>query len=258
MTVGALRPVVLLPLALLTALPAQDLELLAAHELMHVRRWDYLANLGQAVVEACLFFHPAMWWVSRCAREEREYCCDDAVVTQLGAARSYARALLSLEESRSPVGLAVSSTGGQFMHRIRRILGSRQSTSWSFAVPMVGLAVVALGLGACAARNVRGEVPIVAASAELVPSLRTLCDDLRTEQQRPEVASVDPADRLTLVLTGLGERNPRFEAFLSEVARAPVPQRRESFKQSVSAALGGAWQCAEFDALWGAPETATK
>lgn len=250
LTVGFVRPVVLLPLSLLTALPGSDLELLAAHELMHVRRWDYLVNLAQAVVEAALFFHPAMWWVSRCAREEREYCCDDAVVAHLGAARSYARALLCLEQSLSPVAVAVSSTGGQFMNRIHRLLDPRRSSSsFSLGLPLLGLVVLVLTLGACAAKNLKGE-QIVTAPPELVPALRTLCADIRADASRPEVASADPADQMTMVVSDLTQKNPAFEAFLSELAKAPVPQRRDTLKRSVSAAIGTEWQCPEFDAIW--------
>lgn len=258
LTVGFLRPVVLLPMSLVTAVPGADLELLAAHELMHVRRWDYLVNLGQAVVEAVLFFHPAMWWVTRCAREEREYCCDDAVVAGLGAARSYAQALLALEQSLVPaveVAVAVPSTGGHLVNRIRRLLNARPaSSSLSFMVPLAGLVAAVALLGSCAARNVRGEAPIVTASPELVPALRTLCADLRADATRPEVAKVDPLDKLTVVLSDLGEKNPHFAAFLGQVAAAPVPQRRDTLKRSVSAALGTPWQCPAFDALWDGTE----
>jgi hypothetical protein len=63
---------------------------------------------------------------------------------------------------------------------------------------------------------------------------------------------VDKPDLLTVVLADLGERNPGFEAFLADVSKSPAPQRRETFKRSVSAALGAEWQCADFDALWAA------
>ncbi len=250
LTVGFWKPVVLLPLALVTAMPSADLELLAAHELMHVRRWDYLVNLGQSVVEAALFFHPVAWWVSGCARDEREYCCDDAVVSELGAARRYARALLSLEQSLSPVAVAVPSTGGQFMSRIHRILKTRPSSSPSFLGPLVGLLAALAVLGSCAARQVRDEAPVVTAAPELLPSLKSLCGDLRASATRPELAQVDRLDLMTAVLSDLSEKNPKLDAFISEVSKAPAPQRQESLRRSISAALGTPWSCADFDALW--------
>ena len=64
-TVGFWRPVILLPAALLSGMPVALLEALLAHELAHVRRWDYLVNLLQSVAEALLFFHPVVWCCRR-------------------------------------------------------------------------------------------------------------------------------------------------------------------------------------------------
>jgi beta-lactamase regulating signal transducer with metallopeptidase domain len=70
---GWIRPVVLIPPSILVCMPVAHLEALVAHELAHIRRHDYLINLFQAVVETVLFYHPAVWWVSRQIRIEREY-----------------------------------------------------------------------------------------------------------------------------------------------------------------------------------------
>jgi len=258
LTVGAWRPVVFLPVTLVTGVPGPDLELLVAHELMHVRRYDYLVNLAQSLVEAALFFHPAMWWVSRCAREEREYCCDDGVVTLFGAAKPYARALLSLEESLSPIAVAVPSSGGAFMHRIRRLLGAQRSSSPPSPSPSlllgVPLGLLIVATGACAVSLRTSPTPVVDAPPALVPALRTLCGDLHAKRARPEMATVAAEDQMTVVLADLGEANPLFERFLGEVAKVPPAQRRDTFKRSVSRAVGGDWQCADFDALWDAPQ----
>ena len=64
------------------------------HELEHIRRYDYLVNLFQRVAEAVLFFHPAVWLVSRRIRIEREHCCDDAVVAAGCVPLSYAESLI--------------------------------------------------------------------------------------------------------------------------------------------------------------------
>jgi beta-lactamase regulating signal transducer with metallopeptidase domain len=120
---GHLRPVVLLPIGALTGLPAAQLEALLAHELAHIWRSDYLANLMQSVVEALLFYHPAVWWLSGQIRAEREFCCDDLAAGIAGDRMSYARALADLE-LRRPVhaGLAVQATGGPLLTRIRRLV----------------------------------------------------------------------------------------------------------------------------------------
>ena len=122
--IGWLRPVVLWPPALLSGLSVEQFEALLAHELAHVRRHDYLVNLLQTAIETLLFYHPAVWWLSRRIRHERECCCDDLAVSACGNRLSYARALANLEEHRSPARqLALAADGGRLLTRIRRILG---------------------------------------------------------------------------------------------------------------------------------------
>ena len=92
---------VLLPLCVVTGLPAVQLELILAHELAHIRRHDYLVNLLQTLVETLFFYHPAVWWLSRQIRNERENCCDDVAMATVGSRADYGRALLAIEELRA-------------------------------------------------------------------------------------------------------------------------------------------------------------
>ena len=148
--IGYLKPVVLLPVSTITGLSAAELELILAHELAHVRRHDYIVNLAQTVVEALLFYHPGMWWVSSQIRRERENCCDDVVVAISGDRATYIRALAQLEQQRvGPPALAAN--GGSLMVRVRRLLGqpgsefsSRSTTAW--LAGLVAIALVALTL----------------------------------------------------------------------------------------------------------------
>ena len=87
---GWLRPVILVPAGWLMSLPAEQAETVLLHELAHIRRHDYLVNLIQSAVEDVLFYHPAVWWVGRVMRRERENCCDDAAVAMGGDRRTYA------------------------------------------------------------------------------------------------------------------------------------------------------------------------
>jgi beta-lactamase regulating signal transducer with metallopeptidase domain len=122
--IGHWKPIVLLPAAILTQLTPRQLEAVIMHELMHIRRNDYLVNLLQMACEILFFFNPAIWWLSRSIRVERENCCDDLVAARAGGGLAYAKALVRLEELRlapssAPV-LAVS--GGSFKVRIARLL----------------------------------------------------------------------------------------------------------------------------------------
>jgi beta-lactamase regulating signal transducer with metallopeptidase domain/HEAT repeat protein len=122
--VGWLQPVIVLPASLVTGLTPSQLEMLLAHEIAHIRRYDYLANLIQTVVETLLFFHPAAWWLSERIRDERENCCDDIAVLACGGdRRNYTAALLALEESRDDgFGFAAAATGGRSGTLLRRAL----------------------------------------------------------------------------------------------------------------------------------------
>jgi len=121
MVVGWRRPSILLPAASVDALSSTELRAVLAHELAHVGRRDYPANLAQAAADLLLFHHPAARWISRRIRAEREYCCDDVAVA-IGGVRDYAHALSTIEESRAGL-LAVAAGSGTLLDRIQRIAG---------------------------------------------------------------------------------------------------------------------------------------
>jgi len=149
-TAGWWRPVVLVPASLVTTMPPHLLEALLAHELAHVQRHDYLVNLLQNVIEALLFYHPAVWWLSRRIRVERELIADDIAATQLGEPRRLALALSELEKLQfSTHHLAQAANGGILMQRIKRLLGAdTQAVNWKAALPVIGFALA--GLIGCA------------------------------------------------------------------------------------------------------------
>ena len=145
MVLGHLRPTILIPIGLLTGWPADQVEAILLHELEHIRRCDYLVNLCQRIAEGLLFYHPAVWWIARVIRTEREHCCDDAVVAMSGDARGYAVTLAALELSRGfgreP---AVAATGGSLVKRIRRLLYPRgPSGPWTSLLAAVILMAAA-------------------------------------------------------------------------------------------------------------------
>jgi beta-lactamase regulating signal transducer with metallopeptidase domain len=149
--IGWLRPVILLPLAALAGLSAQQVEMVLAHELAHIRRHDFLVNLLQAVVETLLFYHPAAWWISRQIRIERENCCDDLAVALCGEPLVYARALTQLEQARMNATVAVAATGGSLLSRVRRLAfgnGSHSTSRWTAGVALGAVLIALLGLPA--------------------------------------------------------------------------------------------------------------
>lgn len=143
--IGWLRPVILMPAASLASLDWRALEALLAHELAHIRRHDFVVNLLQTTVDTLLFYHPAVWWISRQVRIERENCCDDMAARICGDRLRYARALVDLEQCRANrPAFAMSAGGGSLMRRIQRLLHpvpERRGPAWFPA--LAGLAAVA-------------------------------------------------------------------------------------------------------------------
>jgi GWxTD domain-containing protein len=139
---GHLRPVILMPVGLLTGLPAGQIESILVHELAHIRRYDYLVNMLQTSVEGLLFYHPVVWWISGVIRTEREHCCDDLAVALSGDAHQYALALAALEQCRWDAReTALAATGGNLVKRIRRLLIPPQSPS-SALTPFVSAGIL--------------------------------------------------------------------------------------------------------------------
>ena len=145
---GHLRPVILMPVSFVTGLSPSQIEVLLLHELAHIRRHDYLVNLIQTAIETLLFYHPAVWWLSRQIRQERENCCDDLVLSVCDDRTGYAQALASMEELRAKTchpALAVS--GGSLLTRIRRIVGGRSEGptrrhAWLAGVMVLGMILI--------------------------------------------------------------------------------------------------------------------
>jgi bla regulator protein blaR1 len=135
--IGWFRPIVFLPATALTGLSEDQLRVVIAHELAHIRRFDAFVNVFQVCVETLLFYHPAVWWLNRRIRAEREHCCDETAVALCGNAVEYARALTLMEEWRSAPVFAMAANRGPLSERVRHLLGMNASGD---GVRKVGLA----------------------------------------------------------------------------------------------------------------------
>jgi beta-lactamase regulating signal transducer with metallopeptidase domain len=191
---GWLRPVVLLPASAITGLTPEQLELILAHELAHIRRRDYLVNLVQTGAETLLFYHPAVWWVSHCMRVEREHCCDDLATAAAGSPVRYARALADLEElcvpgrgDRMP-GFTMAATGGSLLSRIARLVAPPREDARAprglTAVAALASLALAMGVGSSlVATPQAGTASVSAAPRALV-----------TNPMAGELASPEPVE----------------------------------------------------------------
>lgn len=173
---GWRRPVILLPRGITGLMPEAELRLVLSHELAHVRRRDYAINLLQRVIEAVLWFQPAVWLLSATVRREREHCCDEEVIRSGGRPLALARALVNLAGIRSRgTTLACAVAAGDLSQRIRRLAaqtaGSDAAPGRLRALMTAGLLVLttacAAGLGArAAAIGLGNSLPVVTIHAE--------------------------------------------------------------------------------------------
>lgn len=161
--VGVLVPTLILPLSLITTLSHEQIRFILLHELAHIRRGDYLANLFQLFAEALLFFNPTVWWISHQIRREREACCDALAIELSGAPADYAQTLVHVAETvltSSPDAAPAfgnKSKPSSLRDRVQRVLvpGYRPSLrlTWRAMLTALALGGVTLALLAVGARQ---------------------------------------------------------------------------------------------------------
>lgn len=155
--IGFFSPLLLLPVSLITGVPDEALKAILAHELAHIRRYDYLINFCQMVIEAILFFNPAVWWISRQIRIEREVCCDNAGIASIGRRIRYAEVLIQwaqkmkdrdMETVEMAIGFGKKNDNSGMLERIKRIVSSDHrpglKVSWHIAAITLVLSIATL------------------------------------------------------------------------------------------------------------------
>ncbi len=196
--IGWLKPVILLPASALSGLNPHQLEAILAHELAHIRRHDYLVNLMQTVVETLLFYHPAVWWLSRRIRAERENCCDDLAVNLCGDPFTYAQALADLEGLRSPSRrFVMAANGGSLVQRVRRVLGAPshagRAPGWlagsASVLVVLGMTVGAAGTDVFQAAQSTASTPPPSSQQPERPNAATTQQQLRNEAREMTAAA---------------------------------------------------------------------
>jgi TonB family protein len=204
--IGWLRPVVLIPASCLTGLSTMQIEAVLAHELAHIRRHDYLVSVLQSVIETLLFYHPAVWWVSKQVRRERECCCDEMAVAVGGDRLAYARALSLLEERRSFYPeVALGANGGVLKMRIKRLLGCKEDAAVSQFAAFTVLALIVALAGSYVVTVARAESGAVSHAARAASPM-----------------DLEPAAPLNTLIAAPAVREYRFKGPI-EFAQAAAP-----------------------------------
>ena len=145
MVIGILKPIILIPIGLITAMTPQQIEVILAHEIAHIKRKDFLINLLQSIVEIIFFFNPFVLWISTLIRNERELCCDDIALKLTGSKIFYANTLVRFKEHEHKVsayGMPFIGNRKSLLNRVKRILGISKSSLNSFDKFFLGLCLI--------------------------------------------------------------------------------------------------------------------
>lgn len=185
LTIGFLKPMILIPAASMNHLTVQQLEAVILHELAHIRRFDYLINILVSIAELMLFFNPFTQLLSQQIKNEREHACDDWVLQFQYDGAMYAEALLRLATvQQSTLTLHVANKKNDLLQRVRRVVG-QPDKRFSYRQQLLALLMVTCILSAVAWLSPVNVVTNVSASE---PSKITISKKVFVQ---PVAASVD-------------------------------------------------------------------
>ena len=130
MVIGHLKPIILFPIGILNALPANEVEAILLHELAHIRRNDFLINLLQQFVEIIFFFNPGVLWISSLIKNETENCCDDIAIAVTRDKKIFIHALVAFQEYNTGLIYATTFPGSKnhLLNRVKRIITNNNKT----------------------------------------------------------------------------------------------------------------------------------
>lgn len=177
-TLKHIKPIVLFPLGLVTQLSPEQIEIVLLHELAHIKRWDYLVNWVQSLLELLFFYHPAVWWLSAQVRTAREHCCDDLVLQANTQQRMlYAQTLTQLSvyslNFKSKLAMSYSENNHQsFTFRVKRLFGQAEPSRMGQKPILSGLLVLLfMVLILLNSSNLFAEEPALETTEEFLMSL---------------------------------------------------------------------------------------
>jgi hypothetical protein len=232
--IGLFRPVVLLPVRALTGLTPEQLEAVIAHELAHIKRFDVAVNFFQVIAETLFFFHPAVWWLNKRIRADREDCCDDVAIAECGGTVGYARALATMETWRDVPDFAMAVTGSPVATRVARLLGISQQQNGARTAGVVtaslalATALIAAGVSfgvanPALAQSAGGSFQQLVTQADQATSVTQFAHVVEAEEDVEEVVSAEIAQEVDDVQTIEEEQEVEVDA--SEEPAASKPPR---------------------------------
>ena len=124
---GLGSPVIALPPRLVDSISRADLDRVVIHEYAHVQRRDDWSIIGQALIDAAVGWHPAIWWIGRQLHLEREVASDDWVAHHTSTPCEYAACLarvaeLALHHRQIPHAASAIRSRRELSGRVERLL----------------------------------------------------------------------------------------------------------------------------------------
>jgi len=145
-TIGYLKPIILIPVAAINNLTPHQLEAVILHELSHIYRYDYFLNLILSFIKTVLYFNPFVKLLVKSVEKEREHSCDEMVLQFQYKPGEYASALLRLEQNKHrQMVMAAAGKNHDLLHRIESILGMRNK-GWNPARQLTIAFLTMLGI----------------------------------------------------------------------------------------------------------------
>ncbi len=258
LVLGFLKPVILLPAAMLFSMSTEHIETILLHELYHIRRKDHYINTLQNLMEILFFYHPAAWWISAHVRTLREQCVDEWVVGETGSPLIYAQALIALEEKRGaampqPVVAATQSKNHLFT-RIKHMM-TMKTRSLNTGQKLAAMLAIVFALTSIAWINPAKTINLYSDAGSSTPPIdayyqfdvSSMVDEetdtdkppaFQQEKQHPRPHTIYLHDGTTIQYDGLSERDrEKIQQAMEEVRMAMTEINREVFEKLHSGAF---------------------
>lgn len=182
-TFGFLKPVVLIPTAIITSIPPDEIKHILAHELTHIKRNDFLINLIQIAIETIMYYNPGVFILSKIIRRERELACDQASLVLTKNNIAYAKTLLKLSQitnQEKTLTLAFADDQNDFEERIKAILTWKEkiySSKNKWLMKALTLSLMTIVVFAFQSPNLELNAAVSSETPEAMPSIESFLDE---------------------------------------------------------------------------------
>ena len=184
---GFFKPIILIPVGLLSNLPQDQIEAILLHELAHIRRKDYFINLIQSFAEIIFFFNPGVLWLSSLLKEERENCCDDIAVGITKSKSKFIHALVSFQEynmKQNELAMGFGGRKNQLLERAKRIIHDNNKSLNSIEKTFLSICFIIVAVFMIACSNTKSTV----ANTEILPPAAVPFDNTQPATEEELIA----------------------------------------------------------------------